>query len=194
MTTAPTSMQIVINRPFRALIAKKGAPLIEGRASPREGKRLLFYPIAQVGTSDPVRAEILLKFRLPQSPRRRAWRGGRAIFVPRQSVWAGDNVITPSPVALVEGVGRRDIWWGFPRTTNSLGARKAKVLHEVNRAVAQSQIRSHLVDRFYARHFDLRQGSCRRVDPSCRRRLLRMCRQRPCRSHASKQTDELAPM
>jgi hypothetical protein len=103
---------------------------------------------------------------------------------------AGDKVISPLPVALVEG--RRRTQWCPPSTTDSLGARKAKVLHQVNQVVAQSKIRRHPVDRFYARHFDLRRGRCRRFGRPHRRRLLRMCCKRPCRSHASKQADELA--
>jgi hypothetical protein len=99
-------------------------------------------------------------------------------------------VISPLPVALVEG--RRRTQWCPPSTTDSLGARKAKILHQVNQVVAQSKIRRHPVDRFYARHFDLRRGRCRRFGRPHRRRLLRMCCKRPCRSHASKQADELA--
>ncbi len=40
---------------------------------------------------------------------------------------AGDTVISPLPVALVEG--RRRAQWYPPGTTDSLVARKAKVLH-----------------------------------------------------------------
>src|SRR5258708_2171034 len=103
---------------------------------------------------------------------------------------AGDKVISPLPVALVEG--RRRAQWYPPGTTDSLGTRKAKVLHQVNQVVAQSEIRRHPVDRFYARHFDLRQGGCRRFVRPDRRRLLRMCRKRPCQSNASEQADEFA--
>jgi hypothetical protein len=99
---------------------------------------------------------------------------------------AGDRVISPLPVALVEG--RRREQRCPPSTTDSLGARKAKVLHQVNQVVAQSKIRRHPVDRFYARDFDLRQGGCR----PHRRRLLRMRCERRCHSQPSKQTDELA--
>src|SRR5262249_58408951 len=42
---------------------------------------------------------------------------------------AGDIMISPLPVTLVEG--RRRAQWS-PGTTDSLGARKAKVLHQVN--------------------------------------------------------------
>jgi hypothetical protein len=76
-------------------------------------------------------------------------------------VAAGDNVISPWPVALVEG--RRRARWYPPGTPDSLTARKAKVLHQVNSVIAQSKIRRRPVDRFYARHFDLRQGPCRRI-------------------------------
>src|SRR5256886_15446894 len=100
---------------------------------------------------------------------------------------AGDKVISPLPVALVEG--RRRAQWYPPGTTDSLGTRKAKVLHQVNQVVAQSKIRKAPVDRFYARHFDLRQGACR----PHRRRLLRMRCERRCRSQHSKQADERAP-
>src|SRR5262249_57791706 len=81
---------------------------------------------------------------------------------------AGDIMISPLPVTLVEG--RRRAQWCPPGTTDSLGARKAKVLHQVNQVVAQSHIQRHPVDRFYAHYFD-----------------------RPCRSHASKQASERAP-
>jgi hypothetical protein len=101
-----------------------------------------------------------------------------------------DKVISPPPVALVEG--RRRGQWCLPGTTDSLGAREAKVLHQVNQVVAQSEIRRHPVDRFYARHFDLRQGGCRRFVRPDRRRLLRMCRKRLCQSNASEQADEFA--
>jgi len=54
-------------------------------------------------------------------------------------VAARDNVISPLPVALVEG--RRRARRYLPNTTDTLGARKAKVLHQVNQVVAQSKIR-----------------------------------------------------
>src|SRR5262245_66207852 len=101
-------------------------------------------------------------------------------------------MISPLPVTLVEG--RRRAQWCPPGTTDSLGARKAKVLHQVNQVVAQSKIRRHRIDRFYARHFDLWQGRCRSFGRAHRRRLLRICCKRPCRSHASKQADELAAL
>ena len=93
---------------------------------------------------------------------------------------------SPLPVALVEG--RR---WAQPGTPNTLGARKAKVFHQVNQVVAQSKILRYPVDRFYARHFDLRRSRCRSVSRPHRRRVLRMCCKRPSRSHSSKQADEL---
>src|SRR5262245_1039599 len=100
-------------------------------------------------------------------------------------------MISPLPVTPVEG--RRRAQWP-PGTTDSLGAREAKVLHQVNQVVAQLKIRRHPVDRSYAHHFDLRQGRGRRFGRLHRRRLLRMrmCCKRPCRSQPSKQTDELA--
>src|SRR5262245_56651912 len=98
------------------------------------------------------------------------------------------TVFSPLPVALVEGRRRAQ-----PGTPNTLGARKAKVLHQVNQALAQSKIRRRPVDRFYARHFNLRQERCRSFGRPHRRRLLRMCCKRPCRSHASEQADEVAP-
>jgi len=82
------------------------------------------------------------------------------MFASRQSSRGGDKVISPPPVALIEG--RRRGQWCLPGTTDSLCAREAKVFHQVNQVVAQSEIRWHPVDRFYARHFDLRQGGCRR--------------------------------
>src|SRR6516165_53897 len=93
---------------------------------------------------------------------------------------------SPLPVALVEGRRRAQ-----PGTPDTLGARKAKVLHQVNQALAQSKIRRRPVDRFDARHFDLRQDRCRSFGRSHRRRLLRLYCKRPCRSHASEQADEL---
>src|SRR5215467_14311545 len=110
-----------------------------------------------------------------------AWRS-RPCF----STTAGDKVFSPLPVALVEGRGRAQ-----PGTPDTLGAQKAKVLHQVNQALAQSKIRRRPVDRFYARHFDLRQDRCRSFGRPHRRRLLRLCCKRPCRSHASEQADEL---
>ena len=98
---------------------------------------------------------------------------------------------SPLPVALVEG--RRGARWYPPGTADSLGARNAKVLHQVNSVIAQSIIRRRTVDRFYACHFDLRQGRCRGFGHPHRRRFLRVCGKRPCRSHASKQADERAP-
>src|SRR5260221_5367851 len=101
---------------------------------------------------------------------------------------AGDKVISPLPVALVEG--RRRAQWYPPGTTDSLGTRKAKVLHQVNSVIAQSKIRRRPVDRFYARYFDLRQGPCRRFGRPHRRRLLRMCCKRPCRRCAAEKRDD----
>jgi hypothetical protein len=66
-------------------------------------------------------------------------------------------MISPLPIALIESIARRDIGWCLPGSTDSLGAREAKVLHQVNRLVAQSKIRRHPVYRFYAHYFDLRQ-------------------------------------
>jgi len=110
------------------------------------------------------------------------------MFASRQSSRGGDKVISPPPVALIEG--RRRGQWCLPGTTDSLCAREAKVFHQVNQVVAQSEIRWHPVDRFYARHFDLRQGGCRRFVRPDRRRLLRMCCKRPCQSNASEQAYE----
>jgi len=95
---------------------------------------------------------------------------------------------SPLPVALVEGRRRAK-----PGTPNTLGARKAKVFHQVNQALAQSKIQRRPVDRFYARHFDLRQDRCRSFGRPHRHRLLRLCCKQPYRSHAPEQTDELAP-
>src|SRR5215831_7486280 len=117
-----------------------------------------------------------------RSPRRSAWRS-RPCF----STTAGDKVFSPLPVALVERRRRAQ-----PGTPDTLGARKAKVLHQVNQALAQSKIRRRPVDRSYARHLDLRQDRCRSFGRPHRRRLLRLCCKRPCRSHASEQADELA--
>src|SRR5262245_6362172 len=105
------------------------------------------------------------------------------------STAAGDKVFSPLPVALVEGRRRAQ-----PGTPDTLGARKAKVLHQVNQALAQSKIRRRPVDRFYARHFNLRQDRCRSFGRPHRRRLLRLCCKRPCRSHASEQADECAAL
>src|SRR5215471_12646544 len=113
-----------------------------------------------------------------------AWRS-RPCF----STTAGDKVFSPLPVALVEGRRRAQ-----PGTPNTLGARKAKVLHQVNQALAQSKIRRRSVDRFYARHFDLRQDRCRSFGRPHRRRLLRLCCKGPCGSHSSKQANELATL
>src|SRR5262249_21545707 len=105
------------------------------------------------------------------------------------STAAGDKVFSPLPVALVEGRRRAQ-----PGTPDTLGARKAKVLHQVNQALAQSKIRRRPVDRFYARQFDLRHSRFCRFGRPHRSRFLRMrmCCKRPCRSQPSKQTDELA--
>src|SRR5262245_62733859 len=109
-----------------------------------------------------------------------------AMFVLRRPP---DIIISPFPVALVEG--RRRARWYPPGTTDTLGARKAKVLHQVNQVVAQSKIRRHRVNRFYARHFDLRQACCRGFGrPHGRHLLLLSCRQ-ACRSHACEPVDEL---
>src|SRR6516164_8950422 len=102
---------------------------------------------------------------------------------------AGDKVFSPLPVALVEGRRRAQ-----PGTPDTLGARKAKVFHQVNQALAQSKIRRRTVDRFYASHFDLRQGRCRGFGHPHRRRLLRVCCKRPCGSHSSEQANERAPL
>src|SRR5215471_5952293 len=98
----------------------------------------------------------------------------------------GTKCFSPLPVALVEGCRRAQ-----PGTPDTLGARKAKVFHEVNQALAQSKIRRRPVDRFDARHFDLWQDRYRSFGRSHRRRLLRLCCKRPCHSHASEQADEL---
>src|SRR6516165_3409095 len=100
---------------------------------------------------------------------------------------AGDKVFSPLPVALVERRRRAQ-----PGTPDTLGARKTKVLHQVNYALAQSKIGRRTVDRFYACHFDLRQGRCRGFGHPHRRRLLRVCCKRPCGSHSSEQANELA--
>ena len=67
---------------------------------------------------------------------------------------ARDKVISPLPVALVEG--RRRAQWYPPSTTDSLRARKAKAAHQINAVIAQSKIGRRPVDGFYARNFDLR--------------------------------------
>lgn len=72
-----------------------------------------------------------------------------------------------------------------------LGTRRAKVFHQVDQVVAQSRVRRHGVDRFYACYFDLWQHSFGCRD---RRRLLGMCSKRPRRSDASEQAHELAPL
>jgi hypothetical protein len=43
---------------------------------------------------------------------------------------AGDKLISPLPVALVEG--RRRVQWCPPGTPDSVAARKAKAFHQVN--------------------------------------------------------------
>src|SRR6266516_7183608 len=65
---------------------------------------------------------------LIRSPGRRAWRSSYVCTAQR-------HVISPLPVAFVEGGGRRDIGWCLPGTAYSLSAREAKVLHQVNRVV-----------------------------------------------------------
>src|SRR5262249_31443398 len=90
---------------------------------------------------------------------------------------------------LVEGRRRAQ-----PGTPDTLGTRKAKVLHQVNQALAQSKVRRRPVDRFYVRHFDLQQGRCRGFGHPHRLRLLRLCCKRPCGSHSSEQADELTPL
>jgi hypothetical protein len=75
--------------------------------------------------------------------------GGRGV-----STVAGDNVISPMPIALVEG--RREAHWYRPKATNTLGARKTNALHQVNQVEAQTRIRRYPVDSFYARHLDSR--------------------------------------
>src|SRR5262249_26343177 len=102
----------------------------------------------------------------------------------------GHKGISPLPVALVEGCRRAH--WYPPRTTDSLRARKAKAAHQINPVVAQSKIERRALDGFYARDFDLRRGRCRGFGRLQHPRLLRMRCKRPCRSHDSKQADELA--
>ena len=102
------------------------------------------------------------------------------------------QVTSPSPVASVESVGRRKIGRYLPGTPDALGARETKGRHQVNRVVAQSKTIRRLVDRLHTHRFDFWQGRCHRF--GCRRRRsLRMCCKRPCRSRASEQTDELPP-
>ena len=64
---------------------------------------------------------------------------------------------------------------------------------KVNQVVAQSKTIRRLVDRLHTHRFDFWQGRCHRFGCPRRRRSLRMCRKRPCRSRASEQTDELPP-
>src|SRR6266853_204697 len=103
----------------------------------------------------------------------------RKVYVRR----AGYKGISPLAVALVEG--RRRAHRYPPGTTDSLLARKAKAAHQINPVVAQSKI-GHALDGFYARDFDLRQGRCRGFGRPQSPRLLRMCHERACRSHAYK--------
>jgi hypothetical protein len=103
----------------------------------------------------------------------------------------GSDGISPLPITSVEG--RRRAHWYLPGTTDGLRARKAKAAgHQINPVVAQSKIGRRPLDGFYACDFDLRQGRCRGFGCPQRPRLLRMCCKRPCRSHASKEADELA--
>jgi hypothetical protein len=88
-----------------------------------------------------------------------------------------NKVISPLPVALVEGCRRGQ--WCPPGTTDSLGARKAKAAHQVNPVVAQSKIGRRALDGFYARDFDLRRDRCHAVGCPQRLRPLRMCHKRP---------------
>ena len=105
----------------------------------------------------------------------------------------GEQVTSPSPVASVESVGRRKIGRYLPGTPDALGARETKGPHQVNQVVAQSKAIRRLVDRLHTHRFDFWRGRCHRFGCPRRRRSLRMCRKRPCRSRASEQTDELAP-
>ena len=103
----------------------------------------------------------------------------------------GSDGISPLPITSVEG--RRRAHWYLPGTTDGLRARKAKAAgHQINPVVAQSKIGRRALDGFYACDFDLRQGRCRGFGCPQRPPLLRMCCKRPCRSHASKEADELA--
>src|SRR6266481_6559738 len=106
---------------------------------------------------------------------------------------AQGQVISPLSVALVEGVGRRDIGWCLPATTDSLGARKAKAAHQINPVVAQSKIGRRALDGFYARDFNLRQGRCRGVGRPQRLRLLRISGKRPGDCRTAEKRDEIAP-
>jgi hypothetical protein len=95
----------------------------------------------------------------------------------------------PLPVAVVEGRQRPP--WYTPGTTDCLRARKTKTGdHQINPVVAQSRIGSRALDWFYALDFDLRWGRYRGLARPQYLRLLRMCRKRPRRSHASKQADK----
>jgi hypothetical protein len=85
-----------------------------------------------------------------------------------------NKVISPLSVALVEGVGRRDMGWCLPHSTDTLCARKAKAAHQINPVVAQSKIGRSALDGLYARDSDLRQGF-RGVGRPQRLQLLRMC-------------------
>src|SRR6266566_4122618 len=103
----------------------------------------------------------------------------------------GSDGISPLPITSVEG--RRRAHWYLPGTTDGLRARKAKAAgHQINPVVAQSKIGRRALDGLYACDFDLRQGRCRGFGCPQRPPLLRMCCKRPCRSHASKEADELA--
>jgi len=82
-----------------------------------------------------------------------------AMFVLRRP----GQVISPLPVALVEGRCR----WYPPGKTDALGARKAKVLHQVNQGVAQSKVRRHRVNRFYARFHCYASAMFRRLPKRC---------------------------
>src|SRR5262245_4714141 len=104
---------------------------------------------------------------------RRAWRLRRCLY------YSGlDKVITSLLVVLVEWRWRAG--WYPPGKTDTVGARKAKVLHQINQVVAQSKVRRHRINSFCARHFDLRQDRCRSFGRPHRRRLLRLCCKRPC--------------
>jgi hypothetical protein len=101
------------------------------------------------------------------------------------------RAISPLSISLVER--RRRAHWYRPGTTDSLRARKAKVgAHQINPVVTQSKIGTRALDRFYPREFDFRRGRCRGARRPQPVRLLRMCCNRPCRSHGSKQADEAA--
>jgi hypothetical protein len=64
-----------------------------------------------------------------QSPPARA-RIQTALGPLRSDGSAGDKLISPLPVALVEG--RRRVQWCPPGTSDSVAARKAKAFHQVN--------------------------------------------------------------